>query len=56
MRKIAIIPARGGSKRILKKNIIDFFGKPIISYSKETDLKSNLFDEIMNQFYKHNHE
>ena len=44
MRKIAIIPARGGSKRIPNKNIKDFFGKPVISYAIETAIKSNLFD------------
>ena len=33
MNNLAIIPARGGSKRIKKKNIKDFLGKPIISYS-----------------------
>jgi len=44
---IAIIPARGGSKRIPKKNIKDFLGKPIISYSITAALKSKLFDEIM---------
>lgn len=44
---IAIIPARGGSKRIPKKNIKDFLGKPIIAYSIETAIQSNLFDEIM---------
>ena len=47
MKKIAIIPARVGSKRIPKKNIKHFLGKPIISYSIETALKSNLFDEVM---------
>ncbi len=47
MSKIAIIPARGGSKRIPKKNIKNFLGKPIIAYSIETALKSNLFDEVM---------
>lgn len=47
MRNIAIIPARGGSKRIPKKNIKDFLGKPIIAYSIETALKSQLFDEVM---------
>ena len=41
---IAIIPARGGSKRIPKKNIKDFLGKPIISYSIETAINTNLFD------------
>ncbi len=44
---IAIIPARGGSKRIPRKNIRNFLGKPIIAYSIETAIKSNLFDEIM---------
>ena len=43
---ICIIPARGGSKRIPKKNIKDFFGKPLISYSIEVALKSKLFDDV----------
>jgi len=47
MAKLAIIPARGGSKRIPNKNIKDFLGKPIIAYSIETALGSNLFDEVM---------
>lgn len=47
MSKIAIIPARGGSKRIPKKNIKSFLGKPIIAYSIEAALASNLFDEVM---------
>ncbi|OJV37845.1 MAG: pseudaminic acid cytidylyltransferase [Bacteroidia bacterium 43-41] len=47
MKNLAIIPARGGSKRIPKKNIRDFLGKPIIAYSIEAAIKSNLFDEIM---------
>lgn len=47
MSKLAIIPARGGSKRIYKKNIRSFFGKPIIAYSIEVALKSMLFDEVM---------
>lgn len=47
MKKLAIIPARGGSKRIPRKNCKDFLGKPIISYSIEAALKSNLFDEVM---------
>jgi len=46
-RNIAIIPARGGSKRIPKKNIKHFLGKPIIAYSIEAALQSNLFDEVM---------
>ena len=45
--KIAIIPARGGSKRIPKKNIKEFCGKPIICYAIEAALKSKLFDEVM---------
>lgn len=44
---IAIIPARGGSKRIPRKNIKDFCGRPIIAYSIEAAIKSNLFDEVM---------
>lgn len=44
---IAIITARGGSKRIPKKNIKDFCGKPIIAYSIEAALESKLFDEVM---------
>ncbi|MDT7831123.1 pseudaminic acid cytidylyltransferase [Flavobacteriaceae bacterium S356] len=47
MTKLAIIPARGGSKRILRKNIRSFLNKPIIVYSIEAALKSNLFDEVM---------
>ncbi|MFC0184608.1 N-acylneuraminate cytidylyltransferase [Pseudarcicella hirudinis] len=44
---IAIITARGGSKRIPRKNIKNFLGKPIIAYSIEAALKSDLFDEVM---------
>lgn len=47
MPNIAIIPARGGSKRIPRKNIRDFLGKPIISYSIEAAINSNLFDEVI---------
>lgn len=46
-KSLAIIPARGGSKRIPKKNIKDFLGKPIIAYAIETALASGLFDEVM---------
>lgn len=45
--KLAIITARGGSKRIPRKNIRDFCGKPIIAYSIEVALKSGCFDEVM---------
>lgn len=44
---IAIIPARGGSKRIPRKNIRSFLGTPIIGYSIEAALKSGIFDEVM---------
>ena len=47
MKRIAIIPARGGSKRIPRKNIKLFLGKPIIAYSIEAALKSNLFDKVI---------
>lgn len=47
MSAVAIITARGGSKRIPKKNIKYFCGKPIIAYSIEAALKSKLFDEVM---------
>lgn len=47
MKNVAIIPARGGSKRIPRKNIKPFMGKPIIAYSIEAALKSGLFDEVM---------
>jgi len=46
-RTIAIIPARGGSKRIPKKNIKDFLGKPIILYAIEAAISSNIFDVVM---------
>jgi pseudaminic acid cytidylyltransferase len=44
---ICVIPARGGSKRILKKNIKNFLGKPIIAYSIEAALNSQLFDKVI---------
>ena len=44
---IAIITARGGSKRIPRKNIKEFCGKPIINYSIEAALNSGLFSEVM---------
>lgn len=45
--KIAIIIARGGSKRIPRKNIRDFCGKPIIAYSIQAAQESGCFDEVM---------
>ena len=47
MANLAIIPARGGSKRIPRKNIRDFFGKPVIAYSIEAALTCGLFSEVM---------
>lgn len=47
MSRLAIITARGGSKRIPKKNIRDFCGKPILAYSIEAVLSSRLFDHVM---------
>jgi len=43
---IVIIPARGGSKSILKKNIIDFCGKPLIAWSIEQSLRSERVDKV----------
>ena len=47
MKNIAIITARGGSKRIPRKNIKDFMGKPMIAYAIEAALKSEIFDDVM---------
>ncbi len=47
MKTLAMITARGGSKRIPRKNIKEFNGKPIIAYSIEAALKSGAFDEVM---------
>lgn len=47
MKNLAIIPARGGSKRIPRKNIKEFLGKPIIAYSIEAALNSGMYDEVM---------
>lgn len=43
---LGIIPARGGSKRIKDKNIIDFFGRPIIAYSLDAMQAAGIYDEI----------
>ena len=45
-KRLLIIPARKGSKRIINKNIKKFCGKPIIEYSIETAIKSKLFNKI----------
>ena len=44
---VCVIPARGGSKRIPRKNIKEFNGKPIIAYSIEAALKSNCFNQVI---------
>lgn len=46
-KSVAIIPARGGSKRIPRKNIKLFHGKPLIAYSIEVALQSQLFDKVI---------
>lgn len=47
MGSLCIIPARGGSKRIAKKNIKDFLGFPIVSYSIKVAIASKLFDDVI---------
>ena len=47
MKSVAIITARGGSKRIPRKNIRPFLGRPILEYSIEAALQAELFDEVM---------
>ena len=45
-KRLALLPARGGSKRIPRKNIADFHGRPMISYSINAAFKSGLFDRV----------
>jgi pseudaminic acid cytidylyltransferase len=45
--KLAVIPARGGSKRIPRKNIKQFAGKPMIAYAIDAALQSRLFDHVI---------
>ena len=47
MKTLAMITARGGSKRIPRKNIKEFNGKPIIAYSIEAAIRSGVYDEVM---------
>lgn len=47
MSAVCIIPARAGSQRIPNKNIKEFMGKPIICYSIEAAIKSEIFDEVI---------
>lgn len=46
-KRLAIIPARGGSKRLPGKNIMDFQGKPMIAWTIEAALETNLFDAVL---------
>jgi CMP-N-acetylneuraminic acid synthetase len=47
MRAVAIIPARGGSKRLPRKNIIDFLGRPIIALTIDAAVQSGCFDRVV---------
>jgi pseudaminic acid cytidylyltransferase len=47
VKALAVIPARGGSKRLPDKNIRDFAGKPMLAWSVEAALESGLFDTVM---------
>jgi pseudaminic acid cytidylyltransferase len=47
MKGIAIIPARGGSKRFHRKNIIDFMGKPIITWTIHAAIETSIFEQII---------
>ena len=45
--RLCIIPARGGSKRIPRKNIKEFFGQPLIAYSIKAAIDSQCFDKVI---------
>ena len=47
MKKIAIIPARSGSKGLKDKNIIDLCGKPLIAYTIEAAIQSGVFNHVV---------
>ena len=47
MKRLALIPARGGSKRLPRKNVKDFLGKPIIGYTIDAALETKLFDRVI---------
>lgn len=47
MKALAVVPARGGSKRLPGKNIRDFAGKPMLAWSVEAAMESGLFDTVM---------
>ena len=47
MRRLALIPARGGSKRLPRKNVLPFRGRPMIGHSIRAARRSDLFDRIV---------
>ncbi|MCF8495330.1 MAG: acylneuraminate cytidylyltransferase family protein [Alphaproteobacteria bacterium] len=47
MRRVALIPARGGSKRLPRKNILDFLGKPIIAWTIQAARETGLFERVV---------
>ena len=47
MKAVCLIPARGGSKRLPRKNVVDFFGKPIIAYTIDAAVSSRLFERVV---------
>lgn len=47
MRRVALIPARGGSKRLPRKNVADFLGRPILAYTAQAALTSGLFERVV---------
>ena len=47
MKAVCLIPARGGSKRLPRKNVIDFLGKPILAYTIDAALSSQLFERVV---------
>ena len=47
MKIIPVIPARGGSKRLPRKNVLDLNGKPLIAYSIEAELDSSYIDKVV---------
>ena len=47
MKKLCIIPARGGSKRLPRKNVKLLNGKPLVFYTIDSVIKSNIFDKVI---------
>ena len=53
---LSIIPARGGSKGIPRKNIIDLCGRPLISYTIDAGKNSKYIDYVLNPFFQKSYE